>query len=258
MDIGIGKSTPSGHFSLVPEREFLAVSALLFIASVGGTVYLLNSLSAGMAMPGQVRLSAAVLFVAMWVVMMAAMMLPSLIPTLVRYRRSVRSQGRAHAGGHTLAAGAGYFLVWAAFGAAAYLLSLGVGAAEMQWMDLAGFAPVAAAAVVLLAGGFQLSRWKAGQLGCCREPRGSLSLAPEPSGAWQYGIHLGLHCALCCAGFMAVLLVTGMTNLGIMALLAAAITLERLAPKPELVAHLAGVAMVGGGGLMMARALGVI
>jgi predicted metal-binding membrane protein len=55
---------------------------------------------------------------------------------------------------------------------------------------------------------------------------------------------------------MVLLVVTGMMRLGTMALVAAAITLERLAPRPERVARAAGVAVLAAAGLVIVRALG--
>jgi predicted metal-binding membrane protein len=56
---------------------------------------------------------------------------------------------------------------------------------------------------------------------------------------------------------MLILLVTGVMDLGIMAIVAAAITVERLAPRPERVARAAGVVIVVAGILMIVRALGM-
>jgi len=54
---------------------------------------------------------------------------------------------------------------------------------------------------------------------------------------------------------MVVLLVTGVMNLVAMAMLAAAITIERLVPKPERAARVAGIAMIAAGAYLMERAM---
>jgi predicted metal-binding membrane protein len=51
---------------------------------------------------------------------------------------------------------------------------------------------------------------------------------------------------------MMALLVTGVMNLGAMALITIAITVERLAPSPKLVARTAGVVMITAGVLVLA------
>ncbi len=72
--------------------------------------------------------------------------------------------------------------------------------------------------------------------------------------AWRHGLRLGLHCCYCCAGLMAILLVVGVMDLRAMAVVAAAITVERLAPAGERVARVTGVVAVGLGLFLIARA----
>jgi predicted metal-binding membrane protein len=211
---------------------------------------------AWMRMPGQSWPGAAASFLGMWVVMMVAMMTPSLVPMLSSYRRSVRGPHRVRLGGLTALAGAGYFLVWAAFGTAAYPLGVALGAAEMRWPALARLVPVATGVTLLLAGCAQLTAWKARQLGLCREaPCCRPVRRPDARAAFRHGLHLGVHCSRCCSGLMAVLLVTGVMDLGAMAVVAAAITVERLAPRPERAARAAGVVLVAAGAVVIARAV---
>ena len=73
--------------------------------------------------------------------------------------------------------------------------------------------------------------------------------------AWNYGLHLGLNCALCCAGFMAILLVLGVMDLRVMTILAVAITIERLLPNPRFAVRTAGVLMLVAGAFLIFRAL---
>ncbi len=269
MATGLETAVPEGRAGLASEWAFLGTSALLFMMSAGGMIYWWGSMSGGMSMPGgswtrmpgQTWLSTAASFMGMWVVMMAAMMLPSLVPTLLMYRRSMRSIRRpdkTRLGGLTALAGAGYFFVWAVFGAVVYPLGVLLTAAEMQWVALARLVPTATGAVLLLAGCVQLTVWKARELGCCRGvPAWAQSLSPNARGAWQYGLRLGVHCILCCSGFMLILLVTGVMDLGIMAIVTAAITIERLAPRPERAARVGGVIVIVVGVLVIARALSI-
>lgn len=80
-----------------------------------------------------------------------------------------------------------------------------------------------------MAGALQLTAWKARHLACCREAP-VRSLAAAAPAAWCHGLRLGLHCIRSSFGLMAILPVTGIINLGVMALVAAAIAAERLAP----------------------------
>jgi predicted metal-binding membrane protein len=194
-----------------------------------------------MSMSGQTWLGAAASFLGMWVVMMVAMMLPSLVPTLRRYRQ-------AGLGRLTALVGVGYFFVWTVFGMAVFPLSAA--------LDHAG--PIGVGVAVLMAGFLQLSAWKARHLACCREAPGQGStLSADAGTAWRHGLRLGIHCTKCSVGLMAILLVIGVMDLRAMAVVAAAITVERLAPAGERVARATGVVVVGAGLLLIARAAGL-
>ena len=75
--------------------------------------------------------------------------------------------------------------------------------------------------------------------------------------AWRNGLRFGLHCTYCCAGLMAILLVIGVMDLRAMAVVTAAITVERLAPGGERVARAIGAIAVGAGLFLIARAAGL-
>jgi predicted metal-binding membrane protein len=243
---------------VAPARRVLAfygVSALLFAASAALTIAWSASMSAmgempmpggwtmSMAwirMPGQTWSHAATSFLGVWVVMMMAMMLPSLAPTLWRYE--------ARLGRLTALVGLGYFSVWTVFGLAAFLVGVLLVAAEMQLPALARTVPIAVGVVVLIAGAFQFTARKAHHLASCREaPEIGFTLPVDAGTAWQHGLRLGLHCSHCCVGLMAILLVIGVMDLRAMAVVAAAITVERLAPAGERVARAIGAVVVGAG-----------
>jgi predicted metal-binding membrane protein len=74
--------------------------------------------------------------------------------------------------------------------------------------------------------------------------------APNARGAWNDGIRLGVHCVLCCSGLIVVLLVLGVMNIAVMLFVAAAITIERLAPRPEIVARAIGITVIVAGAIV--------
>jgi predicted metal-binding membrane protein len=144
--------------------------------------------------------------------------------------------------------------VWAAFGILPYFVGLGLVALEMRSPEFARFVPIVTGVVVVLAGAVQFTEWKARSLiRCCETP------ACQPSwdsrNAWDYGLRLGLNCTLCCAGFMMILLVIGVMDLRIMALVSAAITVERLLPNPKFAVRAAGIVMLIAGAFLIFRAL---
>ena len=257
------------HARAISERAFLAVAALLFAASAAVTIVWCNSMSAmgGMAMaggwtmsmawmrmPGQSWAGAALSFVGMWVVMMVAMMLPSLVPMLSRYRRAIG--GAKNLGRLTALVGAGYFSVWTTWGIAAFPLGVALAALEMRHPALSSAVPIAVGVVVVIAGAFQFTAWKARQLDCCRDAPGPGALSPGAAVAWRHGLRLGLRCSQCCAGLMVILLVIGVMDLRAMAVVAGAITVERLAPAAERVARAIGAVIIGSGLFLIARAAG--
>src|SRR5262245_37105066 len=254
-------------------HAFFGVSALLFAASTTITIVWCASMAAmegmpmpggwtmsmaWMRMPGQTWPGAAATFLGMWIVMMVAMMLPSLVPMLRRYRDAVSQTGARGLGLRTTIVGSGYFFAWTVFGVAAYPLGLALVAIEMGKPAVARAVPVAVGVVVLLAGALQFTRWKACHLACCREAPGRGRALPADAGtAWRHGLRLGLHCIRCCAGLMAILLVVGVMDLRAMAVVAAAISVERLAPAGERAARVIGALIVAAGLLLIAQAAGL-
>jgi predicted metal-binding membrane protein len=252
---------------LARERAFLGWSAILFLASVAGTVHWCGSMaggmgamgmSASMGVPGATWVEAGA-FMRMWVVMMVAMMLPTLAPALSRYRRHLRAPNGPHVDGLTAAAAAGYFLAWAVPGALGYLAGLAVAAAAIRWPALARAMPLLAGIGLLLAGCFQLSVWKDRELGRCRSTPGDWpALSSDPWGAWIYGLRLGAHCILCCLGYTVALFAAGVMDLRAMALVTAAITVERFAPRPKVAAVATGLLLLAAGGLAIGKAARII
>ncbi len=204
------------------QRAFFGVSALLFTASAALTIVWCASMSAmgGMPMPGG------------WTMSMAWMRMPG---------QSV-----------------GYFFVWTVLGMAAFALGVALAAVEMQQPALARAVPIAVGVVVLSAGALQFTVWKAHHLACCRAATGRGRTLPADAGtAWRYGLRLGLHCSHCCFGLTVILLVIGVMDLRAMAVVTAAVTVERLAPAGERVARAIGAVVVGAGLFLIARAAGL-
>jgi predicted metal-binding membrane protein len=206
-----------------------------------------------MRMPGQTWPGAAASFLGMWIAMMVAMMLPSLIPMLRRYRQAVGRTGETRLARLTALVSMGYFFVWTVVGMAAFPLGVALTAVEMQQPALARAVPIAIGVVVLIAGALQFTAWKAHHLACCREAPGRGRTLPADAGtAWRHGLRLGLHCTQCCAGPMAILLGLGVMDLRAMTVVAAGITVERLAPSGERVARAIGAVVVVAGLLLIA------
>jgi predicted metal-binding membrane protein len=255
------------------QKVFFGASALLFAGSVALTTAWCGSMSAmgkmpmpggwamsmtWMRMPGQTWAGAAGSFLAMWMVMMTAMMLPSLVPMLSRYRWAVSGTNESRLLWLTAVAGAGYFFVWALLGLAIFPLGVALAAIEMEVPFVARAVPGAAGGVILLAGAFQFTPWKAHHLACCREESArNCTLPAHGAAAWRQGLYFGLHCSLCCANLTAVLLVIGVMDLRAMSVVTAAITAERLVPAGELAMQAVGTVAVGAGLFLISRTIGL-
>jgi predicted metal-binding membrane protein len=186
-------------------------------------------------------------FVAIWTVMMAAMMLPSTLPTVSLFATVAKSRTQfGFPSAPTAAFVIGYLGAWALLGVAVSLTSSFGRPAAHAWSE-----PVAGAAIVL-AGAYQLTRWKSLCLGHCRTPLNFLMYHwhDGTAGALMMGAHHGLYCVGCCWGLMLALLALGMMNPGWMALIALLIFAEKVTPPGERVALLIGlVLMVTGGAI---------
>lgn len=257
----------------VGQLAFFGLSALVFAASALVTIVWCASMStmgemsmpggwsmsmAWMRMPGQTWLGTGASFLGMWVVMMVAMMLPCLVPMLWRYRWAVDTNSETRLGWLTFLAGIGYFFVWTMFGLVIFPGGVAAAELEMQLPTLSRAVPIAVAVVVLIAGAFQFTKWKAHHLACCRGgPGPGFQLQADAGTAWRHGVRLGLQCCCCCAGLMTILIVIGVMDLFTMAVVTVAITAERLAPAGERVARAIGAVTIGAGLFMIARACGL-
>jgi len=257
-------------FEGTSQPAFFGTSALLFLASAALTTVWCGSMSSMGAMPmpggwtmsmiwipmlGQTWLGATASFVAMWVVMMMAMMLPSLVPTLWRYRQTLGRNRRPHPSGLTTLVGIGYFFVWTVLGIVLFPTGATLAKIEMRQPALARVVPIAVGMIVVVAGAVQFSAWKAFHLAGCRELwRRNRALPANASTAWHHGLRLGIHCTYGCAGLTATLLVLGVMDLRVMALITAAITAERLAPNGKRITRAIGIIVVGVGLLLIAKA----
>jgi len=195
-----------------------------------------------MRMPGQGWPGAAATFLGMWGVMMLAMMLPALVPVLLRERRCGRRD---------FALPVAYFGAWLMLGAALFPAGAALASYSMLHASVSRLAPPAAGIVLIVAGAWQSGAWKSRSLADCRDE--SCCASVRDASGWRRGFALGLRCIRCCAPWTAVLLVLGVMNLAAMALVTGAISLERLSPRGERIAQIAGVAMLASGVLVLSN-----
>jgi predicted metal-binding membrane protein len=220
-------------------------------AIVAATIALLVGVSwaflaRGAGMPGAMTampppLTALIL---MWWLMMVAMMLPSATPAILLYARVREQRGRDGTIVQPWVFALGYLSIW-------LLFSLIAATAQRQ---LAGPAlriesRLLTAALLIVAGLYQLSPLKAACLRQCRSPAAFLSRHWREGigGAIRLGVLHGAYCVGCCWLLMTLLFVGGIMNFAWIAALTLIVGLEKLLPRGDLVARVAGTALIAWG-----------
>ena len=187
-------------------------------------------------------------YVGIWTTMMAAMMLPSALPMVVLFSRVSRE--RARRGFAELVPSwllvAGYLAVWTAYGLVAYGIYRAVIAAGTEWLAWDRAGPYVAGAALAAAGLYELTPLKDVCLRHCRSPLHFLlhDWRKGRLGAFRMGAEHGAFCVGCCWGLMLALFALGVMSLFWMAVVAAVILAEKLAPAGDRLTRLFAVALV--------------
>jgi predicted metal-binding membrane protein len=199
----------------VASAAALAVTLGLAAASWVVSVAQMNGMDMGVA----TRLGSFAFFIALWVPMMAAMMLPGAAPAIVR---------RAHAGGAVRAVPVfvgSYLAVWAVVGVAVYALYRPHGS-------------VAAGAVVIAAGVYELTPLKPACRRRCRQSAGS-------------GLEFGLCCLGSSIGLMLMLVLLGIMSVIWMSVITVVVLAQKLMPARAALDVPLALAIVGLGILII-------
>jgi predicted metal-binding membrane protein len=243
----------------VAALTLLAWAVILQLARAMGRDDGMPGLAGAMAMPSPAPWRPAELLglFAMWAVMMVAMMLPSAAPVVVLVLGVLRRRhGSRLPLATTTAFVGGYLLVWAGYSFVATLAQWGLHSAALLSPDAMRATRLVAGALLILAGVFQWTPIKQACLSHCRSPFHFLSTEwrEGAAGALVMGLRHGGWCVGCCWLLMALLFVAGVMNLAWVAVLAALVLVERVAPAGPVLGRVAGVALCGWGiWLLLAR-----
>lgn len=202
---------------MTPEGNLTTTWAVLGLAA-GAWVVALQQMN-GMDMGVATELGSFQSFMALWVPMMAAMMLPGAVPAVSRI---------AHFDDSPRAVPlflALYLAVWALVGATVYPLYRPHGA-------------TAAGAIVIVAGVYELTRFKQECRRRCRESVGS-------------GFHFGLHCVGSSIGLMLMLIAIGVMSVPWMTVIAGLVLVQKLLPPKISVDLPLALAIIGLGVLIL-------
>jgi predicted metal-binding membrane protein len=200
-----------------------------------------------------------IIMLLMWWIMMIAMMTPSAAPMILLYARATRYaqlNRQLHPPAVSSAAFAGgYLLAWLGFSLLATVTQWSLErAGGISSMGMASTHAGLSAAILFLAGAYQLSPWKEGCLNHCRAPAEFLMRHRRPGklGAVRMGIEHGALCVGCCWLLMALLFVGGIMNLLWIAILAIFVLLEKVAPHGQWLARATGIILIGWGAATLA------
>lgn len=192
----------------------------------------------------------------MWAVMMTAMMLPTATPLILLYATAARRNAETtNPAGRVYALAAGYVLVWSLFSVAATTLQRLLASAGVLTPMMEVSTPFAGAAVLILAGLYQLTPLKRACLRACRSPLGFMMQRWRGSaaGAFRLGVDHGSYCLGCCWALMLILFAGGVMNLAVIVTLTLWVIVEKIAPFGERTATVSGVALLGVAVWMLAR-----
>lgn len=183
----------------------------------------------------------------MWWTMMIGMMLPSAAPMILLFGNVQRRQlATEHPRLRVALFTAGYLATWAVFSVLAAAAQLALAGHDLlTTMDLRVSAWLGAA-LVALAGVYQLTPLKNACLRRCRSPAEILARhwRRGSSGAVRMGLEHGRYCVGCCWLLMALLFVVGVMNLLWVAAIALFVLVEKLLPHGETTARVSGVALL--------------
>ncbi len=188
-----------------------------------------------------------VLLWAMWAVMMAAMMLPSASPIFLLYAGAVRTRaGETSPALQTYALAAGYLLVWVVFSVGATALQRLLSTLLVLNPMMEPASPVASAALLAIAGVYQLTPLKRVCLGMCRSPLSFLTRywRSGRGGAFRMGVTHGIYCLGCCWAMMLLLFAGGVMNLFVIVALTLWVSVEKLAPFGAQSARVSGALLL--------------
>ena len=190
----------------------------------------------------------------MWSVMMLGMMLPSATPAILLFGAVLRrSEGAANPVARTYAFTAGYLLAWSAFSLVATAVQGLLANAALLSPMMQGTGKPLGAALLAVAGAWQLTPMKQDCLTRCRSPVTFITqhFRPGIGGALQLGVRHGLYCVGCCWALMLLLFFGGVMSLAWIAAITVFVLLEKLAPAGVQAGRLSGA-------LLLLAAVGVL
>ena len=239
---------------ILKNDRLIIVAGIVFVSLISWTYMAKMSVTSGSLIPVHAahfwKIDDLVSHFIMWVIMMTAMMLPTAGPMILTFSRISRDrQQKEQPYVKTSIFVTGYLTVSVVYSLLATLLQ--------WWLHRnALLSPIGASSsylfsgILLLAAGiFQWSKIKQACLRFCRSPLNFVmgNWREGAAGAIYMGIKHGLLCAGCCWALMLLMFVGGVMNLIWMIIITAIILIEKIAPRGDIFAKAAGVALAASG-----------
>jgi predicted metal-binding membrane protein len=238
----------------VARPRAVAAACVLALTALGwlylGVIYARHAdLFAALCKPTAASGEVLALLLPMWSAMALAMMVPSASATILTYAEIADTAARKQIEVVSpVVIVAGYVAVWLGFALAASLAQLTL--ARAGWLDPnAGKAGAyISGALFVLAGGYQFTTLKHACLRQCRNPFQFFfsNWQTTVRGVFRLGLKQGLFCLGCCWAAMLLMFALGVMNVVWMALLAVAMTIEKLVNVPRL-SYAYGVVLIAVG-----------
>jgi predicted metal-binding membrane protein len=218
----------------IRRRPDLAVAVLMGAALVAWIVTIRRM--RGMDMGPGTDLGSFGWFVGIWTTMTAAMMLPSISPVT---RLFAQLAGLWQTALFVL----GYLAVWIGFGLVAYAVARELREHHPAFLAWEARGPIVAGAALVGVAVYQVTPLKQACLRRCRSPLALLT-SRKPGGATRLGAEHAVVCVGCCAGLMLIMFVLGVMSLLWMAVVAALVFAEKVAPHGERLTSLLAIVFV--------------
>ena len=142
---------------------------------------------------------------------------------------------------------AGYLFLWCVFSLGATVVQWGLHETAMLSPMMVAKSHVVGAGLLMVAGLYQLTPWKAACLDHCRAPVHFFAKHWRPGvrGAFRLGLYHGAFCLGCCWALMGLLFVGGVMNVLWIAAITVFVLFEKVLPVGALSARLRWAAGIG-------------
>jgi predicted metal-binding membrane protein len=233
--------------SVTPATVVLG-AALVAVAAMAWLLVLRMAAAMPMGEPGaSPSLAEGTAFTAQWGVMMAAMMLPSAAPMIMLYAMvSKRLSAETDRSIPVALFAAVYLFLWLLCGVPVYGAYGALGSLAVRWGSFDAAMPYAVAAVLIVAGIYQLTEAKRVCLRYCESPLAFLMRRWRSGYAatLRLAVDHAAYCIGCCWALMVILVAAGAMSISWVLAIAIVVFAEKVLPRGWRTARFVGVGLM--------------